>query len=60
MERQLIHAFIRRKGGRIMWAKHKSTTPSLGFPFALILSKIGSFTEKADMRFGGYGIKKTC
>ena len=57
MEGQLIHSFIRRKGGRMMWAKKKSTTPSLAFPFSLILNKTGSFSEKADMRFGGYGIK---
>ena len=44
----------------MMWAKNKSTTPSLAFPFALILNKIGSFAEKVDMRFGGFGIKKTC
>ena len=60
MERQLIHDFIRRKGGRMMWAKNKSTTPSLAFPFALILNKTGSFSEKIDMRFRGSGIKKTC
>ena len=40
--------------------KKKSTTPSLAFPFALNLNKIGSFLEKEDMHFGGYGIKKTC
>ena len=44
----------------MMWAKNKSTTPSLTFPFALFLNKIGSFVEKADMHFGGSGIKKTC
>ena len=60
MERELIHAFIRRKGWRMMWEKNKSTTPSLAFPFALFLNKTGSFAEKADMCFGGYGIKKTC
>ena len=43
-----------------MWAKTKSTTPSLAFPFALVLNKIGSFSEKVDMHFGGSGIKKTC
>ena len=57
MEIQIIHAFIRGKGWRRMWAKNKSTTPSLAFPFALILNKTGSFAEKVDMRFGGYGIK---
>ena len=60
MERKLINDFIRIKGWRTMWEKRKSTTPSLAFPFALILNKIGSFTEKANMRFGGCGIKKTC
>ena len=59
MEIKLIHAFIRRKLWGMMWEKDKSTTPSLSFPFSLILNKIGSFSEKADMRFGGYGIKKT-
>ena len=43
----------------MMWEKNKSTTPSLAFPFALILNKIGSFLEKEDMHFGGSGIKKT-
>ena len=42
-----------------MWAKNKATTPTLAFPFALILNKTGSFPEKADMCFGGSGIKKT-
>ena len=37
--------------------KNKSTTPSLAFPFALILNKTGSFIEKVAMHFGGYGIK---
>ena len=40
----------------MIWEKNKSTTPSLAFPFALILNKTCSFTEKVDMRFGGYGI----
>ena len=40
--------------------KNKTTTPSLDFPFALILNKIGSFSEKADMRFGESGINQTC
>ena len=40
--------------------KNKSTTPSLTFPFTLILNKIGSFAEKADMHFGGSRIKHTC
>ena len=57
MEIQLIHASIRRKGGRMTWEKNKSTTPNLAFPFALILNKMGSFTKKADMCFGGYEIK---
>ena len=60
MEIKLIHSFIRIKGGRMMWAKNKSTTPSLAFPFALNLNKIGSFLENEDMHFGGSGIKKTC
>ena len=59
MEIKLIHALIRIKGWRIMWEKNKSTTPSLAFPFVLILNKTDSFTEKADMHFGGSGIKKT-
>ena len=57
MERQLIHAFIKRKGWKIMWAKNKSTTPSLAFSFALILNKTGSFTEEVDMLFEGSRIK---
>ena len=57
MERKIIHAFIRRKGWSMMWEKNKSTTPSLAFPFALFLNKTGNFAEKADMRFGGSGIK---
>ena len=57
MERQPIHAFIRRKGGMMMWEKNKSTTPSLAFPVALIFNKTGSFLEKADMHFGGSRIK---
>ena len=40
--------------------KKKVTTPSLAFPFALILNKIGSFAEKVDMHFGGSEINKTC
>ena len=59
MERTLIHVFIRRKGWRMMWAKNKSTTHSLAFSFALNFNKTGSFVEKANMRFGGFGIKKT-
>ena len=55
--KKIIHDFIRRKGWRIMWEKNKSTTPSIAFPFAFILNKIGSFSEKVDMRFGGSGIK---
>ena len=35
---------------------NKSTTPSLAFPFSL-LNKAGSFAEKEDMHFGGFGIK---
>ena len=42
-----MHAFIWRKGRRMMWAKNKSTTPSLAFPFASILNKTDSFTEKS-------------
>ena len=60
MERELIHAFIRRKGWRMLWEKNKSTTPSLAFLEALFLNKIGSFAEKVDMCFGGSGIKRTC
>ena len=41
----------------IMWEKNKSTTPTLSFPFALILNKTGSFTEKEDMYFGESEIK---
>ena len=44
----------------MMWEKNKSTTPSLAFPFALNLNKIGIFSEKVDMRFGGSGINQTC
>ena len=60
MEIKLIHAFIKRKGWKIMWAKNKSTTPSLAFSFALILNKTSSFIEKEDMHFGGFGIRNTC
>ena len=35
-------------------------TSQLAFPFALILNKIGRFTEKEDMRFEGSGIKQKC
>ena len=54
------HTCIRRKGGRMMCAKNKSTTPSLAFPFSLILNKTDNFTEKADICFGGSRIKQTC
>ena len=40
--------------------KKNSTTPSLAFPFALILNKTGGFTKKIDMHFGGSGINQTC
>ena len=50
MERELIHAFIRRKEWRMMREKNKSTTPSLTFHFAIKLSKVGNKAEKADMR----------
>ena len=60
MERQLIHAFIRRKGWRMMGGKNKSTTPSLTFPFALFINKIGNLAEKADIRFGGSRINNKC
>ena len=60
MERKLTRAFIRRKGGRVMWEKNKSTTPSLAFPFSLILNKTGNFLEKEDMHIGGSGIKQKC
>ena len=43
-----------------MWKKNNSTTPSLAFPFVLNQNKEGSFSEKEDMHFGGFGIKKTC
>ena len=29
-----------------MWGKKKSTTPSLAFPFGLILNKTGNVSEK--------------
>ena len=57
MKIQLMHPFIWIKGRRMMWENNKSTTPSLGFPFALNLNKIDSFSEKEDMRFGGSRIK---
>ena len=57
MEIQLMHSFIWRKGSKMMWEKNKSTTPSLVFPFALNLNKIGIFSEKEDMRFGESRIK---
>ena len=37
--------------------KKNSSTHSLAFPFALNQNKTGSFSEKADMHFGGSGIK---
>ena len=43
-----------------MWDKNKSTTTILAFHFALILNKTSNFTEKEDMRFGGFGIRHTC
>ena len=43
-----------------MWAKKKSTTPSLYFPFALNHNKAGNFSKKADMHFGESGINQTC
>ena len=49
MERQLIHAFDRRKQWRMMRAKNKSTAPSLTFPFAINLNKAGNKAEKIDM-----------
>ena len=36
-----------------MWAKNKSTTPSLTFPFAINLNKADNLAEKADMDQGG-------
>ena len=60
MEIQLIKKFCFIKGGKMMWEKNKPTTPSLAFPFSLNQNKQGSFSEKADMHFGGYGINKTC
>ena len=59
-ERKLIHDFIRRKGGSMMWEKNKSNTPSLAFPFSLNLNKTCSFSKKEDMCFGGFGIKNKC
>ena len=44
-----------------MWEKNKAVTPSLAFPFALESAvKKSSFSEKEDMHFGEFGIKKTC
>ena len=40
--------------------KNKSTTPTLAFPFALVLNKTCSFSKKAYMHFGGSRINKTC
>ena len=40
-----------------MWEKNNLTTPSITFPFALNINKIGRFSEKEDMHFGGSGIK---
>ena len=59
MEIQLIYAFIKIKGGRMMCETNNSTTPSLAFPSALNLNKTRSFSEKAGMHFGGSKIKKT-
>ena len=42
----------------MMRAKNKSTAPSLTFPFAININKAGNKVEKADMRQGGFGIKK--
>ena len=41
------HTFIWRKGGRMMWAKNKSTTPSLSFPFALNQNKTRQLFRKS-------------
>ena len=60
MERKLRHDFIRRKERRMVREKNNSTTPSLALPFSLILNKTDSFSEKADMHFGGFGIKQKC
>ena len=49
MERKLRHALTRRKGWRMMMEKNKSTTPSLIFPFAINLNKVGNLVEKVDM-----------
>ena len=50
MEIKIVHAFIRRKGWRMMREKNKSTTPSLTFPFAINRNKEGNLAKKADMR----------
>ena len=44
----------------MMCETNNSTTPSLAFPSALNLNKTRSFSEKVDMWFGGFEIKKTC
>ena len=44
----------------MMREKNKSTAPSLTFPFAINLSKVGYKAEKEDMHQGGFGIKKIC
>ena len=49
IERQIRHAFIRRKEWSMMREKNKSTTPSVTFPFAINLNKATNLAEKADM-----------
>ena len=52
MERDQIHAFVWRKGRRMMWAKNKPVTPRLAFPFCpKIAIKQGSFQKKKNYAF---------
>ena len=48
------------KNGGWWGKKNKSTAPSLTFPFAINLSKVGNKAEKENMLYGGSGIKKIC
>ena len=47
MERDQIHAFVWRKGMRMMWERNKAVTPRLAFPFFLkTVVKKGNFQKK--------------
>ena len=46
MEGQIIHAFLSRKGWRMMRTKNKLTSPSQPFPIALKLRKKQAIKQK--------------